>query len=128
MIKKFFTVFAVVVCFHNYMSGQTSLTDKINEVYGEHAASLPTGYIEWINNCYSRCEILNESDVPEGINVTPLSSVPLITKYTTGLTVDENYTSDFNPLKYALNFHKKYDQYFRFGTSSIILKVHKKTI
>lgn len=106
---------------------QATLASKINQVYGEYASSLPEAQHAWIENCYSRCEVLTESDVPEGVLIQNLNDVGVITKYVSTLEIDTTYDSaNFNPLKYALNFHKKYDQYYRIGSTIYILKVHKK--
>lgn len=124
--KSLFFIFILLAITATSWS-QATLESKINEVYGDYAASLPESQHTWISNCHSRCEVISESEVPTGITIQNLSDIGVITKYVSTLEIDLTYdASSFNPLKYALNFHKKFDQYFRIGSTSYILKVHKK--
>jgi len=110
-------------------SSSSTLAAKVEEVYTTPLSSFTPAQQTWLENCYSRCSVINESEVPEGKTIINLMEVGVITKFDSSLTPDIIYDPvTFNPLKYAINFHRKYDQYFRIGSTSYILKVTQKVI
>lgn len=127
MIKKICSLFIIISATVIHSWGQTSIEDKVTEVYGSYTSSIPPTQYAWIENCYERCQVIIESELPEGAVIQQLNDVSIVNKYGTTLTHDTEYNpSTFNPLKYMFNFHEKYDQYYRIGATSYIIKINKK--
>lgn len=117
-----FCVFVTNV--NGYTQSMTTM-DKIEEVYDTYAATLSPDHLEWFSECLSRCTVIES--LPEEVSTyNYLSEVPLMDKIVTTFSHDTTYDEDsFNPLKYMLNYHKKFDQYFRIGDTNYYLKVEK---
>lgn len=129
LIRYIFVLVILMFAGNVEIYGQTlTNVEKMQQVYGSYYTSLNADQVTWLENCLSRCEVVEMpiTEVPsEGIKT--LSSDMLITKFVTTLTLDTNYDeATFNPLKYNLKFtNKDQDQYFRIGTTIYVLKVNK---
>jgi len=104
---------------------QTSVQDKITEVYSEYWAEVqiqdPQRIIVLTDLLLNRIEII-ESPYDDGEKYLLLSTVPLFDKYNKSLESDLSFNMDtFNILKYDINFFTSYDQIFRIdGTNYIV--------
>lgn len=118
--------FGMFFAFHTSHAQEWAVDEKIEEVYQSFASQLTEDQATWIGNCLDRCTVINDTEVPESFVIEALSEIPLLDKYGASLSYDASYEStDFNPLKYMINFHKKKDQFFRIGSTPYVLKVAK---
>lgn len=125
-MKKIILVLCIVSAASFAANAQLSNTDKISQVYGSFASQLNPEQLSWINNCLSRCQIIEAADLPQGVTTKVLSTVSLQKKFV-DVQPDATYNSQtFNPLKYNINFFNKADQYFTIDNTSKVLKVAKK--
>ena len=99
---------------------------NIVEVYGDFVKDLNPDQIAWLNNQLARSEV--KKIVPkENEALVLLSSLPLVTKYTSNLKRDElTEPLKINPLKYRINFMNKKDQTFRIDGTDYVLFVRGK--
>ncbi len=125
-MKKVLLALSFIVLSSTYVMAQSAIDSRIQEVYGNIASQLTPEQINWQNNCLERSVVMATNEVPQGVSLAPLSSVPMLEKFQT-LTPDAVYNAaTFNPLKYALNFFMTTDQYFAIDDNHV-LKVKKKT-
>jgi len=121
------------VCLFFFLSffGQTAgasegqLDPRILEVYGSRAEHLSPEQLAWLNNQLSRCEIIEEPSDPTEPYLL-ISQVPLLDKYVSQLQINHPDIQSFNPLKYAIDFHKKTDMKYRIDGTPYVLLVRKK--
>lgn len=112
--------------FNTSQAQEWAVDEKIEEVYQSFTSQLTEDQANWLENCLNRCSVIHETEVPGSFVVEELNQVPLLDKYGALLSYDTTYeSSNFNPLKYMINFHKKKDQFFRIGSTHYVLKVAK---
>lgn len=123
----FYVAVALTVVTSHAVQAQMTNEEKMQQVYGAFYPDLTTEHITWLNSCLDRCSVIElplTATTAEGIGA--IAELELLTKYGASLTPDSMYDAGtFNPLKYAINFKKGLDQYFRISNTVYVLKVEK---
>ncbi len=103
-----------------------NVDQAITEVYGNSVQALNQEQIAWIHNQYDRSEV-RQLARKENEGFPLLSSVPLMTKYNSGIQKDDfSQPLKINPIKYRINFMNKKDQTFRIDGTDYVLFVKGK--
>lgn len=110
----------------------TAVVEKqLHEVFGDYYSEYIEGkddMKEYYSEFYSRCEFISMTDAPSDIE--NVSGLMLIEKYNPefiqhdGIDVFEE--SEFNVLKYRINYQDASDQYYRIYNTDVVLKINGK--